>query len=101
VAWLQVAVDDPLPVEVANDLRQLLNQAERLGDGVRSAGEPGGQAAVRDVFRGHVRGVAPPAGPLDENEVRVREPGPEFGVAPKSGLPLFPRAEPRRKDFQG
>ena len=32
-------MDDPLPVEVADDLGQLLDQAERLADGVGSAGE--------------------------------------------------------------
>src|SRR5262249_46277980 len=93
----QVAVNDPLPVEVADDL----DQAESLADGVGLADELGREAAVRDVLHGQVRDAVPPAGALDGDEVRVSERGPKLGSTPEPGVPFFPRGGPRREDLQG
>src|SRR6516162_423583 len=101
ITRLQVAVADSLPVEIADNLRQLLNQAEGLRDWIGLLGELVGETAARDVLSNQVWRAIPPAGLLDGQEVRVREHGPLVGAAPDAGVPLFARADVRVKDLQG
>ena len=68
-------MDNALAVEVGDDFRQLLKQAQRLANGIGLADKLGGQAAVRDVLQGEIGGAVELADVVDLHDVRVAQPG--------------------------
>src|SRR6267378_4863440 len=91
----------PLPMKVADDLAHLLDQVERLPDRVVVTHEFGHATTVRDVLPDDVGSAIPPPGPLDGDDLWMRECGPQLGGALKLVLPHFACAGPRRKDLEG
>src|SRR5258708_18016427 len=98
---LKLSVNNALPMEEADKLRQLCDQPERLRDRVRLANEFGGQAALRDVLDSQIRHAIPPAGAVDGHNVRVRDRCPQISRLPKSSLPFLAGARIGREDLEG
>src|SRR5439155_27360042 len=101
IARLEVAVDHPLPVQVADDVRQLLNQAERVLGGKGLAAQFVGQAALSDVVAYDIGSAVPPAAALDRHHVWMGDRGPQVGAAPQPRFPLCARTDAGQEDLDG